>query len=200
MRRWPRAAYKLVNITQVDTSTGVLTDVQALAAAARRARRAGRWWTASARWPARRCRMVDWGVDLAFTASQKAVSVPPGLALAVARPAALAAFKARETPVGQLLRRLDQLAADHGGVRGAQAGLLRHPGGQPGLGAERQPGPDPGRKGWTPASPATSSWARPARRASPRWGWARCRWRADDRRAHDDRAALPRRVWPARIC
>ena len=44
--------------------------------------------------------MVDWGVDLAFTASQKAISVPPGLALAVARPAALAAFKARKTPVG----------------------------------------------------------------------------------------------------
>ena len=44
--------------------------------------------------------MVDWGVDLAFTASQKAISVPPGLALAVARPAALAAFQARKTPVG----------------------------------------------------------------------------------------------------
>jgi alanine-glyoxylate transaminase/serine-glyoxylate transaminase/serine-pyruvate transaminase len=39
-------------------------------------------------------------VDLAFTASQKAISVPPGLALAVARPAALAAFRARKTPVG----------------------------------------------------------------------------------------------------
>ena len=92
-------SYKLLTITQVDTSTGVLTDVR--------------------RWPrlahahgalvvvdgvcsvaGEELRMDDWGVDLALTASQKAISVPPGLALVVARPAALAAFKARKTPVG----------------------------------------------------------------------------------------------------
>ena len=98
MRRW-LGHFKLVNITQVDTSTGVLADVQALAAAAQ-AHGAlvvvdGVCSVAGEALP-----MAEWGVDLAFTASQKAVSVPPGLALAVARPAALAAFKARKTPVG----------------------------------------------------------------------------------------------------
>ena len=91
--------FKLVTITQVDTSTGVLADVQALAAAAHAhgalAVVDGVCSVAGEALP-----MVDWGVDLAFTASQKAISVPPGLALAVARPAALAAFKARKTPVG----------------------------------------------------------------------------------------------------
>ncbi len=92
-------SYKLLTITQVDTSTGVLTDVQALAAVGQ-AHGAlvvvdGVCSVAGEALP-----MAEWGVDLAFTASQKAVSVPPGLALAVARPAALAAFRARKTPVG----------------------------------------------------------------------------------------------------
>jgi alanine-glyoxylate transaminase/serine-glyoxylate transaminase/serine-pyruvate transaminase len=92
-------SYKLLTITQVDTSTGVLTDVQTLAAAAQ-AHDAlvvvdGVCSVAGEALP-----MAEWGVDLAFTASQKAISVPPGLALAVARPAALAAFRARKTPVG----------------------------------------------------------------------------------------------------
>jgi alanine-glyoxylate transaminase/serine-glyoxylate transaminase/serine-pyruvate transaminase len=43
--------------------------------------------------------MAAWGVDAALTASQKALAVPPGLALAVAGPRALAAFRARRTPV-----------------------------------------------------------------------------------------------------
>jgi alanine-glyoxylate transaminase/serine-glyoxylate transaminase/serine-pyruvate transaminase len=41
-----------------------------------------------------------WGVDVAFTASQKAIGVPPGLALLVASPRAIEAFKKRESPVG----------------------------------------------------------------------------------------------------
>jgi alanine-glyoxylate transaminase/serine-glyoxylate transaminase/serine-pyruvate transaminase len=43
--------------------------------------------------------MDEWGVDLALTASQKAIGVPPGLALLVAGPRAMDAFKARKTPV-----------------------------------------------------------------------------------------------------
>jgi len=45
-------------------------------------------------------RMSDWGVDVALTASQKAISVPPGLALVVAGPRAMDAFHNRQTPVG----------------------------------------------------------------------------------------------------
>jgi alanine-glyoxylate transaminase/serine-glyoxylate transaminase/serine-pyruvate transaminase len=44
-----------------------------------------------------------------------------------------------------LLRRLDVMAADHGGIRSPAAWLLWHAGGQPDLGAQREPGPDPRR-------------------------------------------------------
>ena len=92
------ARFKLMTVTHVDTSTGVLTDVQGLAALARQydtlivvdgvCSVAGE-----------ELRMTEWGVDLALTASQKAVGTPPGLALLVAGPRAMAAFKARVTPV-----------------------------------------------------------------------------------------------------
>jgi len=44
--------------------------------------------------------MAEWGVDVALTASQKAIGTPPGLALLVAGPRAIAAFRARKRPVG----------------------------------------------------------------------------------------------------
>ena len=91
--------YKLMTITQVDTSTGVLANVQALAVAGQ-VHGALVVVDGVCSVAGEALRMADWGVDPAFTASQKAISVPPGLALAVARPAALAAFRARRTPVG----------------------------------------------------------------------------------------------------
>jgi len=92
------AQYKLMTVTHVDTSTGVLADIKGLAALARQydtlivvdgvCSVAGEeLW------------MTEWGVDVALTASQKAVGTPPGLALVVAGPRAMAAFKARKTPV-----------------------------------------------------------------------------------------------------
>ena len=93
-----QASYKLVTVTHVDTSTGVITDVQALAGLARKygalivvdgvCSVAGE-----------DLRMSEWGVDVALTASQKAVGVPPGLALLVAGPRAMQAYQARKTPV-----------------------------------------------------------------------------------------------------
>lgn len=90
--------YKLLTITHVDTSTGVIADVKSLAALARRfdtlvvvdgvCSVAGE-----------ELRMTEWGIDVALTASQKAISVPPGLALLVAGPRAMAAFHQRRTPV-----------------------------------------------------------------------------------------------------
>lgn len=90
--------YKLMTVTHVDTSTGVLTDIKGLAALARKydtliivdgvCSVAGE-----------ELRMTEWGVDVAFTASQKAVGVPPGLALLVAGPRAMDAFHSRKTPV-----------------------------------------------------------------------------------------------------
>ena len=91
--------YKLMTITHVDTSTAVCADVKGLAALGREhdvlvvvdgvCSVAGE-----------ELRQEEWGVDLALTASQKAIGVPPGLALVVAGPRALDAFRQRKTPVG----------------------------------------------------------------------------------------------------
>jgi alanine-glyoxylate transaminase/serine-glyoxylate transaminase/serine-pyruvate transaminase len=45
-------------------------------------------------------RMEDWGIDLALTASQKAIGVPPGLAIVVASARAMETWKKRKTKVG----------------------------------------------------------------------------------------------------
>jgi alanine-glyoxylate transaminase / serine-glyoxylate transaminase / serine-pyruvate transaminase len=90
--------FKLMVITHVDTSTGVINDIEGLANLAQPfgtlvivdgvCSVAGE-----------ELRMTDWNIDLALTASQKAIGVPPGLAIFVARPRVLAAFQARKTPV-----------------------------------------------------------------------------------------------------
>lgn len=92
------ARFKLMTVTHVDTSTGVVADVAEMAALGRRhdtlvvvdgvCSVAGE-----------ELRMADWGVDVALTASQKAVGVPPGLALLVAGPRAMEAFRRRRAPV-----------------------------------------------------------------------------------------------------
>jgi len=91
-------SFKLMTVTHVDTSTGVVVDVEAMGKLARRydtllivdgvCSVAGEV-----------LRTQDWGVDVALTASQKAVGTPPGLALLVAGPRALEAFHQRRTPV-----------------------------------------------------------------------------------------------------
>lgn len=74
--------YKLVSITQVDTSTGVLNDVKEIASICTKVS------------PntlisvdgvcslgGENVRFDEWGVDVAMTASQKALGTPPGLAI-----------------------------------------------------------------------------------------------------------------------
>jgi alanine-glyoxylate transaminase/serine-glyoxylate transaminase/serine-pyruvate transaminase len=90
--------FKLVTVTHVDTSTGVITDVQGIAGLA------ARYGTLSVvdgvcSVAGEALHMSAWGVDVVLTASQKAVGVPPGLALFVASPIAVAAFKNRKAPV-----------------------------------------------------------------------------------------------------
>jgi len=91
--------YKVMTITHVDTSTAVGADIQGLAALGRQYGVLvvvdGVCGTAGAE-----MRQEEWGIDLALTASQKAIGVPPGLALLVAGPRAMAAFRARKTAVG----------------------------------------------------------------------------------------------------
>lgn len=91
--------YDIVTVTHVDTSTGVLTDVRGIAAGAKQTGALvvvdGVCATA-----AEEMRQQEWGVDIYLTASQKAIGVPPGLALLVVSPAALAKWRGRSTPVG----------------------------------------------------------------------------------------------------
>ena len=98
--------FKLMTITHVDTSTAVLNDIKALSAAGNKYNTlvvvdgvcslAGE-----------ELKMQEWGIDIAFTASQKAVSVPPGLALLVASPKAIEIFNTRKSPCVKLLCRLE---------------------------------------------------------------------------------------------
>ncbi len=91
-------SYKLLTITHVDTSTAVIAEVEQIAALAKQygvlvvvdgvCSVAGEL-----------LKMDEWGVDLALTASQKAIGVPPGLALLMIGPRAMEAFQKRTTPV-----------------------------------------------------------------------------------------------------
>jgi len=91
-------SYKLMTITHVDTSTGVGADVKSLAALGREY---GTLVVVDGVCSVAGEAMYqeEWGIDLALTASQKAIGVPPGLALVVAGPKAMDAFRKRKAPV-----------------------------------------------------------------------------------------------------
>jgi alanine-glyoxylate transaminase/serine-glyoxylate transaminase/serine-pyruvate transaminase len=90
--------FKVMSITHVDTSTAVITDVKALTKLAQRYG-ALSLVDGVCSVAGEELRMSEWDADVVLTASQKAISVPPGLALVVASPRALQAFKQRQTPV-----------------------------------------------------------------------------------------------------
>ena len=93
--------YKVLTITHVDTSTGVLAPVQEYAALAREA---GVLSVVDGVCSvgAEALEQDAWGVDVALTGSQKALGCPPGLAVLMAGPRAMAAWKARTQPVRSL--------------------------------------------------------------------------------------------------
>ncbi|KAJ1882571.1 hypothetical protein LPJ66_011134, partial [Kickxella alabastrina] len=92
--------YKAITVTQVDTSTGVLGDVQAVAKLVRELSPDtlvivdGVCATA-----AERLYFDAWGVDVLVTASQKALGCPAGISVVVASQRALATMSSRATPV-----------------------------------------------------------------------------------------------------
>jgi len=90
---------KLMTITHVDTSTAVGANVKELAALGRKCGALvivdGVCATAG-----EEMRQDEWGIDLALTASQKALGVPPGLAIVVAGPRVMETYKKRTIPVG----------------------------------------------------------------------------------------------------
>ena len=91
--------YKLMTFTHVDTSTAVLNDPKPLGALGTKynvltildgvCSVAGE-----------EIRQEEWGIDVVLTASQKAIGVPPGLALLVVSQKAIATWENRETLVG----------------------------------------------------------------------------------------------------
>ena len=93
-----RHDYKIMTFTHVDTSTAVLVDPKPIGELGRRygvltildgvCSVAGE-----------RIRQEEWGIDIVLTASQKAVGVPPGLALLVASKNAMNTWRERKVPV-----------------------------------------------------------------------------------------------------
>ncbi|KAL1985095.1 hypothetical protein VTN96DRAFT_8224 [Rasamsonia emersonii] len=91
--------YKIITITHVDTSTGVLSDIKAIAELVRRV-------------SPDTLVVVDgvcsvgceeiafdaWDLDVVLTASQKAIGCPPGLSILMLSGRALDRFKSRKTP------------------------------------------------------------------------------------------------------
>ena len=92
-----RGPFKALFATHVDTSTGVLVDPEPLC---RLAREAGvlSVFDGVCATGGERFALEDWGADVCFTASQKAVGLPPGLALLVASQRALTTRTLRQAP------------------------------------------------------------------------------------------------------
>jgi alanine-glyoxylate transaminase/serine-glyoxylate transaminase/serine-pyruvate transaminase len=94
-----RSQYKLMTITHVDTSTAVRVDPEPIA------KLASQHGVLSVldgvcSVAGEKIRQEEWGLDVVLTASQKAVGVPPGLALMVVSPKAIETWRKRQTPVG----------------------------------------------------------------------------------------------------
>ncbi len=89
--------YKVMTFTHVDTSTAVRTDAQALG-------QLGSKYGALTildgvcSVAGENIAQEDWGIDVVLTASQKAIGVPPGLALMVVSEKAMQTWEKRKTP------------------------------------------------------------------------------------------------------
>lgn len=90
--------YKAIFATHVDTSTGVRVDAAAIARIARE-QGALSVFDGVCATAAEQFEMEKWGADVYLTASQKAIGLPPGLALLVASERAMATRQTLTTPV-----------------------------------------------------------------------------------------------------
>ncbi|KAF8630748.1 hypothetical protein AX17_005343 [Amanita inopinata Kibby_2008] len=92
--------YKIVTLTHVDTSTGVLNDAKALSAVVRRlAPQTLVVVDAVCSVASEEIRMDDWDLDVVLTASQKGLGTPPGLSILVASQRAIKVFHTRKSPI-----------------------------------------------------------------------------------------------------
>lgn len=90
--------FKLMTITHVDTSTGVLVNPEPVAALAKK-HDVLTILDSVCSVAGEEIRQEEWGIDVVITASQKAIGVPPGLALMVASESAIKAWQNRKSPV-----------------------------------------------------------------------------------------------------
>lgn len=90
--------YKIVTVTHVDTSTGVANDVESIGDIVKdfETLYIVDGVCATAAMPER---MDEWGIDVILTASQKAIGVPPGLALLAFSQRALRVYEKRKIKV-----------------------------------------------------------------------------------------------------
>lgn len=90
--------YKAVTITHVDTSTGILVDPKPIAQLAKKYNVLS-IVDGVCSVAAEELKQDEWELDVVLTASQKAIGVPPGLALLMASEKAMEVWKNRKTPV-----------------------------------------------------------------------------------------------------
>lgn len=93
-----KGGFKLMTFTHVDTSTGVLVEPKPMAELALKYNVLS-ILDGVCSVAGEEIKQDEWGIDVVITASQKAVGVPPGLALMVASQKAMAAWKNRKSPV-----------------------------------------------------------------------------------------------------
>ncbi|EKM75673.1 hypothetical protein AGABI1DRAFT_132065 [Agaricus bisporus var. burnettii JB137-S8] len=92
--------FKLITVTHVDTSTGVLSDIKSIAAVARRVSpQTLIVLDAVCSAGCEDIKMDAWGIDVVLTASQKAIGALPGLSLLIASPRALETYSTRTSPI-----------------------------------------------------------------------------------------------------
>ncbi len=91
-------SYKLLAFTHVDTSTAVLNNAKSIGALAKKYNVLS-ILDGVCSVAGEEIKQEEWGIDVVVTASQKAIGVPPGLALLVASPKAVQAFEERKSPV-----------------------------------------------------------------------------------------------------
>ncbi|KAL4868134.1 hypothetical protein BDV12DRAFT_170126 [Aspergillus spectabilis] len=91
--------YKVITITHVDTSTGVLSDIKKVTEIVRRV--SPETLVVVDGVCSVGCEEIafdEWDIDVVLTASQKAIGCPPGLSILIFSPRAIETFKARKTP------------------------------------------------------------------------------------------------------
>ncbi|NRT16847.1 alanine-glyoxylate transaminase/serine-glyoxylate transaminase/serine-pyruvate transaminase [Flavobacterium sp. 28A] len=90
--------YKALTLTHVDTSTGIIVDPKPIAQLAKK-HKVLSIVDGVCSVAGEELNQDEWGLDVVLTASQKAIGVPPGLALLMASEKAMEVWKNRKTPV-----------------------------------------------------------------------------------------------------